>query len=241
MSAAARRETRTKPRGTERPAWGKLVAASLILAGLALAWHFTPLSEFLTLERIRGWARAMADTSWAPYALAGAYTPAALLLFPRQIITLLLLIAFGTWVALACSVTGVMIAALVLYCTGRFVPYSALKRLLGSKLDVARELFREHGVMSIFALDMLPVPPFAVQAIVAGSMRVKLWEYGLGTLLSLVPGAVVIVFFGHEVSALMGEDREANLWMLAAALVAVIVTGLVMRRWAQKRLAGPGR
>src|SRR5919108_1261049 len=48
------------------PAWGKLVAAALFIAALAAAWRYTPLAEWISAERVVGWARAVREHTWAP-------------------------------------------------------------------------------------------------------------------------------------------------------------------------------
>src|SRR5437016_2813465 len=70
----------------QRPAWGKIVAAALVLVALAALWRYTPVSQFLTAERLVAWARVVRATRWAPLALVLAYTPAAFLMFPRPLL-----------------------------------------------------------------------------------------------------------------------------------------------------------
>src|SRR5688572_28578170 len=93
----AARRTKKRPAAHRRPAWGKLIVAALALAALAAAWRYTPLSEYITGQRLSGWARAMRETPWAPMALVIAYTPAAFVMFPRPVLTLIAVIAFGPW------------------------------------------------------------------------------------------------------------------------------------------------
>ncbi len=45
-----------------RRAWAAVLLAALVIAGLAAAWRFTPLAEYLTAERINGWARVVRET-----------------------------------------------------------------------------------------------------------------------------------------------------------------------------------
>src|SRR4051812_14830720 len=102
------------PAGRKRPrhpAWGKIALIALLMAGLAAAWRFTPLAEFLAPHRITGWARALRQVAWAPLIVVFAYTPAALLMFPRPLLTLVAVIAFGAWLGMAYSIAGVMVAA----------------------------------------------------------------------------------------------------------------------------------
>jgi phospholipase D1/2 len=225
-----------KARTPRRPSWGKLLAGALVLAALAAAWRYTPLSDYLTLRNLRNWAHVLRTTPWAPFAVAAAYTPAALLLFPRPVVTLLAVISFGAWIGFACAATGIVTAALVTYTAGRWLPYERIQRLCGKHIDAARDLLREHGIISIFALNMIPVPPFAVQGLMAGSMRMSVWQYAVGTLLSVVPGLLAATVFGHELSSMLEENGSARWWVLVATLVVFAGFGYAMKRWAGHRL-----
>jgi phospholipase D1/2 len=55
-----------------------------MIAALAAAWRCTPLSEFITPDRITGWARTVRGVSWAPIVVMLAYTPAVFVMFPRR-------------------------------------------------------------------------------------------------------------------------------------------------------------
>ena len=99
-------------RVARRPAWGKIAAALAIPLLLALAWKYTPLADLLTRENAVAWARAARENRWAPVAVVLAYTPAALLMFPRPFLTLLTIIAFGRWLGFAYSAAGIMLAAM---------------------------------------------------------------------------------------------------------------------------------
>jgi len=78
-----------------RPAWGKLGLIALAIALLAAAWRWTPLAELVTAENILAWTRAVRDTWWAPIVLIAAYTPAAFVLLPRPLLTLVSVMTFG--------------------------------------------------------------------------------------------------------------------------------------------------
>jgi hypothetical protein len=67
-----------------RAAWEKFLFAALMIAALAAAWRCTPLSEFITPDRITGWARTVRGVSWAPIVVMLAYTPAVFVMFPRR-------------------------------------------------------------------------------------------------------------------------------------------------------------
>ena len=219
-----------------RPAWGKLAAGALVLIALALAWKFTPLADYLTRENAIAWARAARENRWAPIAVVLAYTPAALLLFPRPFLTLLTIIAFGRWLGFAYSAAGIMLAAMATYYAGRLMRKQTAVRLAGQKFEAASELLREHGIVAVFASNQVPVPPFAVQGIIAGAIRIPAWEYAAGSALGMAPGLVAAVFFAGELRAWLEDPATINWWIVAGAAAAFFAFGWWIRRWFQRRI-----
>ena len=213
----------------------KLALAALIVAALAAAWRYTPLAELITPQKIQAWSRAARQTRWAPIALIIAYTPAAFLMFPRPLLTLIAVIAFGALLGLAYAVVGILGAALATYYAGRLLPANTLRRIAGHKLDKASDVIRGHGVVAIFAANMIPVPPFGVQGIMAGAIRINVWHYMAGTLLSVLPGALMLTAFGHQISTALQDPSKVNYWLLAIALVIFVAFVYFARRWAMRR------
>ena len=223
------------PRRRRRPAWGKIALAAIVMAALAAAWRYSPLADYLTPHRLADWARAARRTRWAPIALIAAYTPAAFVLFPRPLLTLISILAFGAWLGLAYSAAGILGAALATYGAGRFMPYETVRRIAGDMLDEAGPIFRGHAIVAVFAANMVPVPPFGVQGLMAGYMRLNVWQYSLGTLLSMLPTALMLAAFGHEVSTGLRGEGGVSYWLLGLPLVGMAIFAFLGRRWAQRR------
>jgi uncharacterized membrane protein YdjX (TVP38/TMEM64 family) len=227
----------TKPRRPRRPAWGKIALAALVMLALAAAWRFSPLADYLTQERIAGWAQAARTTPWAPLVLVFAYTPAAFVLFPRPVLTVISIVAFGAWLGLAYALAGILGAALATYGVGRYMPRERVRRIVGDAFDDAAPIFRGHAVVGVFAANMVPVPPFGVQGIIAGCMRLNVWQYALGTLLSILPTGILLAFFGHQVSA--GLEGHVSVWLLGLPLLGMAIFVFLGRRWATRRSRAP--
>ncbi|MGH8739308.1 MAG: TVP38/TMEM64 family protein [Burkholderiales bacterium] len=220
------------------PAWGKLLAAALLIAALAAAWRYTPLSEYITAERVTGWARAMRGSSWAPVAVMLAYTPAAFVMFPRPLITLFTVIAFGPWLGFAYSMTGIIAAALATYYAGRVLRPGTVKRLAGDKLDDVTKALRRHGLLAMLAVRVVPAAPFVVEGIIAGAVRIKIWDYTFGTFLGMLPGVLATTVFGNEIAAALEDPSRINYWLVGAVVVAMIGLSWFVRRWFKNQ--GPG-
>jgi phospholipase D1/2 len=225
----------TTGRAKRRPAWGKLALILLAAAALAAVWRWTPLAEIVTAERIVGWTRTVRETWWAPLVLVLAYIPAAFVLLPRPLITLVSVMTFGVLRGLVYSTAGVLLAALVTYYAGRLLPKKTLERLAGDALEPAGKLLREHGVVAVFGSNMLPTPPFVVQNMIAGAVRIALWKFMLGTFLALVPGMLAWTVFGDQIANAMDESGKVNYWLIGGAAVLLVVFTFLARRYLAKR------
>jgi uncharacterized membrane protein YdjX (TVP38/TMEM64 family) len=79
-------------------------------------------------------------------------------------------------------------------------------------------------------LRLVPLAPFAVEGIVAGAMRLKLWHLLAGTALGMLPGTLAATLFGDQLeTALSGGG--VNWWVIGGA--ALLLTGgvIAVKRW----------
>jgi phospholipase D1/2 len=218
-----------------QPAWGKILLAVLATAALAAAWRYTPLSEFITAERIVGWARAVREVQWAPIVVIALYTPAAFLMFPRPVLTLLTVIAFGPWLGFAYGMAGILFAALATYYAGRILSPETVKRIAGDRLDEMSKKLRSHGLAAVTAVRLVPAAPFAIEGIIAGALRLKLWHYTLGTFLGMLPGVLATSVFGVQITAALEDPSTINWWIVAGVVLAFVLFTYLVRRWFSKQ------
>jgi phospholipase D1/2 len=223
------------PRSRRGPAWGKLVAIVLACAALAAAWRYTPLSELVTAERIIAWARAVRGMPWAPVVVVLIYTPAAFVMFPRPLLTLATVVAFGPWLSFVYGMAGILLSALATYYAGCIMPSRTVERLAGGKFDHLRKVLRQHGLAAMTAIRILPVAPFALESILAGAMRLKLWHYMLGTFIGMTPGVLATSVFGDQLTRALEDPSTINWWLVAAVLIAFVVLTWLVRRWFASR------
>ena len=214
-----------------RPAWGKLLAAVVAIAALAALWRFTPVAGMVKPEHVIDWAHEFASAWWAPIVVMAAYTPACFVMFPRPLITLAGVIAFGPWQGFAYAVTGVVASSVVTYYLGRRMKRDTVRRLAGRKLDRMVEVLKKHGLLAMTLLRLVPIAPFAVEGIVAGAVRLKLWQLVAGTALGMLPGTLAATIFGDQLESALTGASGMNWWVIGG-LAVVFVAGIVaVRRW----------
>jgi phospholipase D1/2 len=214
----------------ESPQWGKLALIAGVLLALMAAWRFTPLSGMISAENVIAWAKDFGARSWAPAALMLAYTPACLVMFPRPLITLAAVIAFGPWLGFAYSLVGIVFSSVVTYYVGRNMRRDTVRRLAGPRLDRMIDVLKKHGLLAMTLLRLVPIAPFAVESIVAGAVRMKVWHVAVGTAIGLLPGTLTTTLFGDAIETALSGSGSVN-WWLVGGVAAVLGTGM----WAVKR------
>jgi phospholipase D1/2 len=219
---------------------GKVLRAFLamiaVVGVLSALWKFTPLADTITADRVIAMAHDFASQPWAPLVVLLAYTPACMILFPRPLITLFSVIAFGTWLGMAYALVGIQVAALATYTIGRRMDRAKVRRFAGPRLNKVSELLRSRGLLAVTALRLVPVAPFAVGGIVAGAIRVKVWHFMLGTLLGMMPGTLAMTVFGDQLEAGLRNPRGINYWIAGGALAAFALVSTLTVRWANRYL-----
>jgi phospholipase D1/2 len=213
------------------PAWGKIALIALFIGGLAALWRHTPVAQVVTPERALEWAREVGEIGWAPLAVMLAYTPAAFLMFPRPLLTLFAVIAFGSWLGFACALAGISLAALAAYYVGRALPRDTIRTLAGENLNQMSEVLRRRGLIAVLAVRIVPVGPFAVVSMVAGALHIRLRHYVLGTLIGIIPGTLMTTIFVDQLATALEDPARINWGLVAAVVLFVLIMILLVRRW----------
>jgi phospholipase D1/2 len=222
------------------PAWGKLALIAAVVLALTAAWRFTPLAGLITPERVIDWAKEFGARPWAPLAVMLAYTPACFVMFPRPLITLAAVIAFGPWLGFVYALAGIVFSAIVTYYAGRRMRRDTVRRLAGPHLDEMVEVLKRNGLLAMTLLRLVPLAPFFVEGVVAGAVGIKLWHLAAGTAIGLLPGTLATTVFGDQIeTALSGGDFN---WWVVGGVAAVLVVGMVLvKRWFSKMARRMGR
>jgi len=191
---------------------------------LALVWTRTPLSSWVTLERAQAWADWFTDRWWAPLVVVAAYTPAAVLMFPRWIITIAAVMAFGAWRGFALGTVGMLVAAVMTFLPGRIVGRERVQRFTGPRLRRIAQFLHRRGLLAVMMVRVVPVAPFPVVNLAMGALRVPLRHFVLGTAVGIMPGMLAATVLSDQLAAALEEPSSINAWYVAGAVL--IIAGL---------------
>ncbi len=220
--------------GPDKPAWTKLALIALLVLAFTALWRWTPLAHAVSAEAVIGVAKDFGSRWWAPLLLMASYTPACLVMFPRPLITLAAVIAFGPWLGFLYALIGIVLSAIVTYYIGRRMRRDTVRRIAGPKLDRMIQVLKKYGLLAMTLLRLVPLAPFAVESIVAGAIHMRVWHVALGTAIGLLPGTLATTIFGEAIETALTGTGDVNWWLVGLAVGLLAGGILAVKRWFTK-------
>jgi phosphatidylserine/phosphatidylglycerophosphate/cardiolipin synthase-like enzyme/uncharacterized membrane protein YdjX (TVP38/TMEM64 family) len=212
------------------------VVGGLIVVAIALTlvWTHTPLKEYVTRENAAALGEVFAEHWWAPLVVILAYTPASFIMFPRWIITMTAVLAFGPWKGFVYAMTGVLIAGIATFIPGRLVGRDTVRRVAGQRLRPVTKFMGQRGLIAVTLVRLVPIAPFPVVNLVMGAMRVKLWHFVLGTFIGMLPGMLATTVLSDQQAAALEDPTRVNFWIIAAAILALVTLAFFSQRYMRR-------
>ena len=176
-----------------RRAWLRFAVLGLLLVvAVVLA---------LTVDRpgvpaLQGWLDGAGPLGWAAVVLG--VSGALMTPVPRTALSVLLGAAAGFPAGLAVAVVAGWLGGMGGFVLGRHLGRDAVARVAGRRLTRADRLFRDRGFLAVVLARMSPVP-FWVVSYAAGLSSIRWLPALLGTVVGVVPGAVLHVGIGASV------------------------------------------
>lgn len=224
-------------RSARRKPWIGIAAIAAVLVGLALLWRYTPLADIVTADNANRWAEALAEYWWAPALVVLAYIPAMFVMFPRWLITLAAVFAFGPREGFAIAMVGAVVSGTVGFFAGRMVSRDRIRRLAGPKMNRLNAFLQKRGLFAVTVVRLVPVAPFIVVNVVMGAMRVRVHHFMIGTFLGMLPGTLAATVLSDQISAMLGDPSRVNLGLVAAAVLAIATLAYGGHRWLNRTAA----
>ena len=214
-----------------RKLWIAGAAMGSVLVALFALWKFTPLGDLFSAEHVEDTLEAISGRWWTPWLLGALFTPAAVVMFPRPVLTLAAVAVFGFLEGFAISMGGVLASAALFYFAGRRIDEKRLERLAGQRVGRIRKLLQREGLKAVTVVGLLPVAPFAIEMLVFGALRVRLWHVLVGVFIAMLPGMLGTTVIGHQVMNSLRHGQAMNKGVVAATVLALVALGFFTHRW----------
>jgi phosphatidylserine/phosphatidylglycerophosphate/cardiolipin synthase-like enzyme/uncharacterized membrane protein YdjX (TVP38/TMEM64 family) len=208
---------------------GRLLTVSLLLLvlfGLAAAWHWTPLSEWVSMKRLAVWAGSIKGSPLSVLLVMGAYSLGGLVMFPVTLLVGVTVVVFPPFLGGLYAWMGCLSSALVSYSLGAGLGKETIRRLPGRRINRLSRHLAKQGLLKVAVVRNLPVAPFTVVNMVAGASRINLKDYLLGTALGMFPGILALTVFADRIIEAVKNPHWANI-----AATAVLAFTLAIGIW----------
>jgi uncharacterized membrane protein YdjX (TVP38/TMEM64 family) len=214
----------------------RLKALALLLAALiclAIAWKWTPLREWLDIERV---VSAMQDTGrrFGLLAAIAAFAAACVAVVPLTFLTLVTIIAFGPLDGFVCTLAGASIGGATSYWMGRLLGREVVERLAGEWVNLLSRRLAGRGLLAVAAVRLVPVAPFAVVNLIAGASHISFRDFIMGNALGMTPGALAMVIFLDQIMMALKTPGTGSVALVALTLALIAAGGWGLRRWLRR-------
>lgn len=203
---------------------------------LAALWHWTPLGTWLDARALADAAQHLSGSMWGVVLATLGFVAASLVAVPVTLLILASALLFGPLIGTSVALTASLLSAAIGRVLGGWLGRGVLEHLAASMVSRIRQRLRRKGLLSVLAVRIIPVAPFAVLNLVAGVLPLRWRDYLLGTLIGMLPGIIALNFFAEGLIGLLGR---ADLRALALLLVGMLtLSGMV---WAGRRVFNAAR
>ena len=211
--------------------WLLLVVYCGGLLGLALFLRQPQMHHWLDPQALSVMGRQWLDAPLGPLAVMAGYVVAVMLGMPVLVLITVGALIFSPWPGMAYALFGMVLGAVVTYGMGRVAGAQTMDRWTTGRLSLVSRHLQKRGLLTVMAIRVLPVAPFIMVNMLAGALRVRLFDYALGTFLGLLPGTVLIsLFMGRLTEAWQSPGWGSYVALLACAVLLGVAFWVTRRR-----------
>lgn len=210
-----------------------LVLVFLSIGILALAWSFSSLREWLDVDRIVLALRHLAK-DYGLLSAALAFAIALVFAVPLTFLTLVVMVAFGPVLGFVCAMVGAQFGALCSYGLGASLGRDIVRKLGGNRVNRISQNLARRGLLAVIAVRMVPVAPFAVINMIAGTSHIRLRDLLLGTLLGMAPGTIAIALFIETILEAMRNPSPGSGIAVVLTLLLIAAGILAAKAWLRR-------
>jgi phospholipase D1/2 len=229
---------------TARRMWnGRTVLAAAgtaaALAGLALAWRYTPLSNYTDLGYVSSVISQHAQSALAPLYAVAMFVLGGLVVFPVIVLIAATAASLGPWIGALSATAGVLMSSLLLFMIGRLLGHTRLQAIFGARALRVQSRIAGRGVVAVAMIRMVPIAPFTLVNVLAGASQLRLSDFLIGTLLGMAPGIITMAALGAQIADFARNASWSNalplgltilLWIAVCLAIQFLVTWLGGRR-----------
>jgi uncharacterized membrane protein YdjX (TVP38/TMEM64 family) len=205
---------------------GRVGAALLVIAGIAVAWHWRAGLDPAAL------GARLARSPTAPLVFLALHIAGSLLFVPRTLLAIAAGLAFGMWWGTLWAALGSVVGACAGFLVARYVNAGVIDAIGWARLSGALGRVERGGWRAVATIRLIPVIPHSLTNYALGLTRIGLIPYAVGSLLGQLPLTIAYTDLGAAGGRVM---LGAGGWVVptaigATALALSVVIPVIARR-----------
>jgi len=192
----------------------------LLLAGTFAAARWTPLGEYLKVERLLGIRDYLQDAWWSPIVHLAVFVVLGAVGVPATPVILAGAAIFGAVWGTLWNWTGIVLASVAGYLLAKALGREFIERIGGDKLRRAEKVLHRRGFLPLVAVRFIPVP-FALVNAAAAVVGVRFGKFLFATMLGMALPIGIFTYFSAAILEAATGDRAALVQRLAIVSISI--------------------
>jgi uncharacterized membrane protein YdjX (TVP38/TMEM64 family) len=209
-----------------------LVLVGIVGIGFAIL-RWTPLADYLTVEKVSAVLEQLRDAWWAPVVLIASY----LILCPVMPATPMMIaggLVFGPVWGSVYNIIGTFLGGTLTYFLGRGLGHDFALHLVGTRLKKIERLIARRGFWGLVGVRFLPVPyPLVNYCMALTGIRPALFL--TTTAIGLIPGVTVFTYFASLLTKAASGNRSGIILQFAVASLLLLLLSLIPQIWMMRK------
>ena len=202
----------------------------ILYIGLLMAWGFNTLwSDILNKETVMTFLENFRSSPFMIPIIFGLFLAAALVAAPINILLVASTVVIGPWTTFACGLTGSLFSAAIAFYAGHRFGKPLIKKIAKKQLKKLSRQVSKRGILSVVMIRLVPIAPFVIVNLVAGSSGINFTTFFFGSILGMVPGMFGVVWVTYTAQAAF-TDPQWQTWLILGCSLAIIGVVLYLLR-----------
>ncbi|PLX78521.1 MAG: phosphatidylserine synthase [Desulfuromonas sp.] len=227
-------ETREEQGSIRQKLWYFLGTLAFCLL-LAILWRLSPLGEMLTIDTLLNAADRIRESVFTVPIVLAIYLIGSCLMFPVTLMIVATAISFGPVMGFTLAFSGSLLGGLASYLAGRWLGRDVVRKLAGDRLNRLSRRLARRGWLTIALVRVVPIAPFTIINLVAGSTHISTRSFLIGTAVGMGPGIMAIMLFEGGIEQALRNPNWGTVLLAVAAIVGAVLLLYLGKRWLLKR------
>lgn len=205
----------------------------ILLLGMTILWRFLADAGYLNeaaLLQHTAYIRQFEFSLWSLIGIILLYVALLAIMFPLTILVVTTGMLFSTEWAMLCATLATLSSSATGYVVGHRIGRETIEKHGGEMVRRAEKYIQKNSFNSMVLINLLPIAPFTMTNMLAGAFRLDFPRYMLGSAVGIIPGLILVIAFGGQLSKLLITNENGLPWsaILIAILLVIILVGLLV-------------